>query len=249
MVAIISVLIAVLLPSLTAARGQAQRTQCLSNQRQLGIALQMYGGDYRGMLMPLAYSDQTPQTYWWGAEVANLSGTEIDHTRGFTWPYLGADLKVAGVYECPSQPWGTYQPQAGATGVTSTYGYNGYYLCPPYTPGWSWQIGKRPWQRLETVMQPARVFAFGDTMVVVGGQLQNCALLDPPLLYQGPNKWVKNLSPTTSFRHAGQTVAALVDGHAASLGLRGGVLSSAEGALGSVGTANDPYYVPDWRSW
>src|SRR5262245_3953346 len=110
-VAIIALLLAMLLPSLSAARGQARRVKCGSNLRQLGIAVQMYANEHRGRMMPLAYTDTNllrggPPIYWWGtSDVAS-----VDHTRGFTWPYLGSDLRSDGVYECPEQAWGTYRP-------------------------------------------------------------------------------------------------------------------------------------------
>jgi prepilin-type N-terminal cleavage/methylation domain-containing protein/prepilin-type processing-associated H-X9-DG protein len=46
-IAIIAVLAALLLPALARARTHAQRTQCLSNQRQIGLAYAMYAGDFR----------------------------------------------------------------------------------------------------------------------------------------------------------------------------------------------------------
>jgi prepilin-type N-terminal cleavage/methylation domain-containing protein len=48
-VAIVAVLIGILLPALARVRDQAQTTACLSNMRQLGIAFQLYGSDYKGM--------------------------------------------------------------------------------------------------------------------------------------------------------------------------------------------------------
>ncbi len=41
-IAIIALLISLLLPALSGARESARRTKCLSNQRQIGLALQMY---------------------------------------------------------------------------------------------------------------------------------------------------------------------------------------------------------------
>jgi hypothetical protein len=211
----------------------------------------MYAADYRGIAMPLAYTDAAligsgPPIYWWGTnEVAG-----VDHTRGFVWPYLGSELRERGLYECPEQPWGSYVPQGAARQVTSTYGYNGYYLCPPHTPGWSFTIGKRPWRNIDTLALPQRLFAFADTAVDLGAALpRNSALLDPPMLYQGRGRWSPNPAPTTSFRHRGWTAAAHADGHVSAypLGHGGSAVSSFE--IGSVGASNDPHYVPDWRDW
>jgi len=159
-------------------------------------------------MMPAAYtSNATVGTgapiYWWGTNAAAV----IDHTKGFVWPYLQVPLDADGVMECPEQPWGSYQPQGAAQQVTSTYGYNGYYLSPAHTPGWSFAIGNRPWQQASTVRDPARVFAFADAAIDLGGSLpRNSALLDPPVLYQGFG-WAPNGSPTTSFRHRNRTHA------------------------------------------
>ncbi len=48
-IAIIAVLAAILFPVLGRARASARRTQCISNLRQLGLALEMYASDYRDL--------------------------------------------------------------------------------------------------------------------------------------------------------------------------------------------------------
>ncbi len=246
-VAILTLLVSLLLPTFTQARRRAKMVKCASNLRQLGNAFHMYAFDYRGMAMPLAYFDDWPITYWYGQD--NTAG--VDQTRGFVWPYLGSDLREAGVYECPEQPLGTIEVLQGASPqVTSTYGYNGYYLSPPTTPGWAASIGRRPWKKLETVEQPQQVFVFADTLIDWFGKPKNCALLDPPFIYQrSSGRWQRNGSPTTAFRHLEQTNAVCADGHVGSYALWPELLTSSELLIGSVGPDNAPHYVPDWREW
>jgi len=249
-VAVVALLMGLLLPSLTRARRLTRTAVCLSNLRQLGHAFHMYAADYDQRCMPLAYWSAEiigagPTVYWWGTNDAG----GVDHRRGFVWPYLRSDLRRKGVFECPSQPWGSYRPQGAARSITSTYGYNGYYLSPPHTPGWAFQIGHRPWLATEQVMRPSRVFAFADTLIDLGGvQPHNNALLDPPFLFDG-RRWRPNPSPTTCFRHLDRANACFVDGHGESKGLDGGCYTSERFRIGSVGRRNDPHYVPDWQQW
>src|SRR5688500_15253153 len=54
-IAIIALLIAMLIPALNAARRQAMTVQCLSNQKQMGLAAFTYATDHNGWL---------PRTQW-----------------------------------------------------------------------------------------------------------------------------------------------------------------------------------------
>jgi prepilin-type N-terminal cleavage/methylation domain-containing protein len=251
---IIAVLVSLLLPTLGAARGAARQTSCAANLRPLVLAWTLYAADYSDRAAPLAYTDLRltgggDAIYWWGSDGA-VSG-RVDHGRGFLSPYLADTLRERSVFECPAQPWGTYRPQGAAPQITSTYGYNGYYLCPPHTPGWSWQIGLRPWRRLADVPHPTLLFVFADTLLE-GAPPSNNALLDPPLLYDGFG-WSPNPFPTTCFRHGGKkscgAVAACADGSASVQVAQPEWLVHSNSRTGSAGGSNDPHYVPDWREW
>jgi prepilin-type processing-associated H-X9-DG protein len=62
-VLIIVLLIAILLPALGRARAVARAAGCLSNQRQIGLALVMYADDYNGWVLRegLALDDDNPE--------------------------------------------------------------------------------------------------------------------------------------------------------------------------------------------
>lgn len=230
-IAVIALLLGLLLPSLAGARTTARGVHCQSNQRQLVTAWTLYAGDYRDRAMPLAYWEAVdiatgPQVFWWGT--SGTPATQVDHTKGFIFPYLDGCPARNSVFECPSQRWGTYQPQGGSRQPTSTYGYNGYYLTPSKTPGWGAQIGTRPWQRVSSIPQPSQLLVFADTLLggeFKGDPVRNCALLDPPLLFStnggdypstvipddsedelvasllDSGRWHVNPYPTTAFRH------------------------------------------------
>ena len=256
-VAVVALLIGLLLPALGSARETARAAACLSNQRQMGFAWAVYAGDHDGYAMPLAYFEPPDVSFfgedlrfWWGSD-GRFSG-RVDHSRGILTPYLDAALGDGSVYECPSQRWGSYEPQTGLGVFTSTYGYNGYYLSPPKTPGWggSWgPIGGKPWRRLDALLRPSSLLVFADTLLPVGRSGSSTALLDPPRLYEGPGRWRVNPSPTTAFRHAGGAAAVHADGSAAAHRSEPGWVTHPRLGVGSVGAQPGPYYVEEPERW
>ena len=107
--AIISILASMLLPALQKAREKARQGVCISNLKQIGLAITMYVQDNGDYLPPGA-----------------VSGVGYWHSN-FISPYLGGwktELQQNKIYTCPSDrlAW------EGGVGEQPSYGWNYYWL-------------------------------------------------------------------------------------------------------------------------
>jgi prepilin-type N-terminal cleavage/methylation domain-containing protein len=102
-IAIIAILAALLLPVLSRAKERAQRTQCLSNGRQLGLGWQLYITDANGQLAlndwdyrSASVAESTSNSWVTGNAVLDADVATI--IRGSLYRYV----KNAAVYKCPA---------------------------------------------------------------------------------------------------------------------------------------------------
>ncbi len=95
-IAIIAILAAMLLPALSKAKKAAERANCVSNLKQIAMAVHMYAGDNRDVL---------PGPNWNGQYVKYRSGNDYQLVN-YIYPYLalnpGTNYQLAKVFACPS---------------------------------------------------------------------------------------------------------------------------------------------------
>lgn len=97
-IAIIAILAAILFPVFAQARGKARQTACLSNVKQLGMAVQMYGSDYdEHMVYARSFG-----RIWSEVEKSWGNGSQGERKDGVEMPDLLAPYtKNADIFFCP----------------------------------------------------------------------------------------------------------------------------------------------------
>ena len=125
-ISIIALLIGILLPALGAARKTAQQAQCLSNQRQIGIAFRVYTNTYDGMF-PVVHGDDYTSPIKGGATYPN--GEFFEWWQRLGNEYSGFEREFM---TSPADPY-AFQETPGPDGVKGnsddnlivSYIYNG----------------------------------------------------------------------------------------------------------------------------
>jgi prepilin-type N-terminal cleavage/methylation domain len=92
-IAIIAILAAILFPVFAQARNKARQAACLSNTKQIGLALLAYSQDY----------DEQMVRGWYGPDGYQQS----NNTNRYKWmDAIEPFVKNTGLYECPNAPLG-----------------------------------------------------------------------------------------------------------------------------------------------
>ncbi len=201
-IAIIAILSAILLPALGRAKSAAQRTDCTSNLRQLGIATQMYWSDNRENGFPFwTKMDATGKTWWFGWLANGTDGQRaFDLSSGALFPYLrGSDARLCPLLNTSVNP----QFQAKGTNTIFSYGCNRYLFPAPSQPA----------VNTSRIRQPSELAVFADAASVdnflqATVELKEWYYLDLQTNYASPNNY-----PNAHFRHGQKAGVTFADGH------------------------------------
>ncbi|MCM8530033.1 MAG: type II secretion system GspH family protein [Lentisphaeraceae bacterium] len=144
-IAIISILMSILLPSLTDARMRTQSAVCKSNLKQVGIGTMSYVNDNNGYLLSSAYKN-APHNYWRKQLYNTWHGVQFTHQQND--PTL-----TQGVFKCPTSIDSQFK-----TDQSGGYGWNtqiGHFLIGNHN-------GKGKPVRLVALEQPTETILAGD---------------------------------------------------------------------------------------
>lgn len=194
-IAVIALLAALLLPVLAAAREKGRQTRCLSNLRQLGIALRLYAEDYDGTQTAALYQERrgAPLLAFW-----------YDAIQPYT--------KSRAILRCPSDR------AQGERDCSYCHAFPHHFY--RYTQPDEARVGNPDALRLGYWERPAEVMLLMESMTEWPGRFVFHQFCSCPFGDRGrhvPGFRLSGYTPTVNLddRHAGGVNVLFVDGHVA----------------------------------
>ena len=155
-IAIIAILASMLLPALRTAREKVKSTACSNNLKQLGIAMNMYLGDFRGQFVPFRIGSESTNYNWAHALSQNQY---IGSNRIYFCPvgtsYFTTYSLPEYVDSCVSRPTAIWAYR------WINYGYNCTFL-GGNVAGWAGSVSDLPSSNVAQVKRPSETIIMAD---------------------------------------------------------------------------------------
>ena len=194
---VLGILLAVLLPTIANARKQTRRVVCLSNQRQIALAMLAYTQDNRDRFPIAQYFDHT-EFAWVTWDTITYLSDPSEAKPGLIWQYIPGHT----VQQCPS-----YRGPSMTSGDPYTgYNYNTTYIGRGEGEGSYLGMDEAPAQTSD-LRRPARTALIGDGGYVAGANKFMRAPLDTGVSESTVH------AGGQAYRHADKTNVMHVDGH------------------------------------
>jgi prepilin-type N-terminal cleavage/methylation domain-containing protein/prepilin-type processing-associated H-X9-DG protein len=161
-IAIIAILAAMLLPALSRAKQQAQKTACANNLRQLNLCSIMYSQENADQIVPGAFIS-TPTIVGWVRGVLQLGVPNIRDNTNASYLKVGLLYPFAStidIYKCPSD-YSMAQEGISTYPRVRSYSMNQKMNCP-----FSWLYAPdtafRNYRKASDIRRPSDIFTFID---------------------------------------------------------------------------------------
>jgi prepilin-type processing-associated H-X9-DG protein len=153
-VAIISLLAAILFPVFARARENARRASCQSNLKQIGLALMQYTQDYDETLVPAYYNyPNAADSNFFGSSYADLIMPYVKSVQIFTCPSQKNKWKAGDEIDSKLFSYGiAFDPTSGVKDRL----------------GWTLQQAQTP-IKLSAIQRPSEIIYVGDGGGKIGG--------------------------------------------------------------------------------
>jgi len=209
-IAIVAILAGLLLPALSRAKLRAKAIQCVSHNKQIGLALMMYAGDHNDTLPPLNTGTWPAVTPTWWFKILDQGNYLTSSERSnHIWRCSvvrdeDIDPLVVAFFRSPCEGYGPLEGNTLTTGIIR-YGLN--------SDGSS--LGSR---RLTALNRASQIWLIGD----VGYPKTDRTLDRMPAAYYTEiatkqplplNGWTFAPYKQPAARHGGRAVFSLCDGH------------------------------------